>query len=120
MDARLQDGRVVAAGFDSRAFAKSLVDMNASVTSDVESARVGAIAETVEVVRRDSDRRWVDITKAEPSINVQNLQRRAAGVLPVRIDVPRKGQSHVFVRPLVVGEETTLSFRYRVERPRRR
>ena len=50
---------------------------------------------------------------AEPSVNVQNLQRRAAGVLPVRIDVPRAGSSHRFVKPLVIDEETLVGFRYR-------
>ena len=50
---------------------------------------------------------------AAPSANVQNLQRRAVGVLPVRIDVPRAGTSHQFVKPLVVDEELTVSFRYK-------
>jgi hypothetical protein len=50
---------------------------------------------------------------AEPSANVQNLQRRAAGVLPVRIDVPRTGTSHRFLKPLVIDEETVVGFRYR-------
>jgi hypothetical protein len=48
-----------------------------------------------------------------PSMNVQNLQRKAAGVLPVRIDVPRAGTSHRFVKPLVIDEDTVVSFRYR-------
>jgi Carboxypeptidase regulatory-like domain len=50
---------------------------------------------------------------AEPSANVQSLQRRAAGVLPVRMEVPRAGSSHRFVKAVVVDEETTVSFRYR-------
>ena len=50
---------------------------------------------------------------AAPSANVQSLQRRAAGVLPVRVDVPRSGASHRFVKPLVVDEETIVSFRYK-------
>ena len=50
-----------------------------------------------------------------PSANVQSLQRRAVGVLPVRIDVPRAGTSHEFVKPLVVDEELTVSFRYRTK-----
>jgi hypothetical protein len=50
---------------------------------------------------------------AEPSMNVQNLQRRAAGVLPVRIDIPRAGSSHRFMKPLVIDEETVVEFRYR-------
>jgi hypothetical protein len=48
-----------------------------------------------------------------PSVNVQNLQRRAAGVLPVRMDVPRAGTSHRFVKPLVIDEETVVTFRYK-------
>ena len=49
----------------------------------------------------------------EPSQNVINLQRRAAGVLPVRVDVPRAGTSHQFVKPLVVDQETVVTFRYK-------
>jgi len=49
-----------------------------------------------------------------PSINIQNLQRRVAGVLPVRIDVPRAGHSFVFVRPLVIDEPTTMRFEYKM------
>ena len=48
-----------------------------------------------------------------PSVNVQNLQRRASGVLPVRMEVPRAGTSHRFVKPLVIDEETTVTFRYK-------
>ena len=50
--------------------------------------------------------------QAEPSQNVINLQRRAAGVLPIRVDVPRAGTSHQFVKPLVVDQEAVVSFRY--------
>lgn len=48
-----------------------------------------------------------------PSANVLNLQRRVAGILPVRVDVPRAGKSYRFVRPLVLEEETTVSFQYK-------
>jgi hypothetical protein len=48
-----------------------------------------------------------------PSENVQSLQRRAAGVLPVRVDVPRAGSSLRFVKPLVVDQEAMVSFRYK-------
>lgn len=51
--------------------------------------------------------------KTEPSQNVLNLQRRAAGVLPIRVDVPRAGTSHQFVKPLVVDQEATVSLRYK-------
>ena len=47
------------------------------------------------------------------SENVLNLQRRVAGVLPVPIDVPRTGTSFSFVRPLVLDEETKVTFSYK-------
>jgi hypothetical protein len=50
------------------------------------------------------------------SVNVQNLQRKISGVLPVRIDVPRAGQSYMFVRPVVIDEDTTVRFTYRARR----
>jgi hypothetical protein len=71
------------------------------------------MAETV-AVTADSPR--VDLQKATaapPSQNVVDLQRRATGVLPVRIDVPRAGTSHQFVKPLVVDQETVVRLRYK-------
>jgi hypothetical protein len=47
------------------------------------------------------------------SANVMNLQRRVAGVLPVAIDVPHAGTSFSFVRPLVLDEETKVTFSYK-------
>ena len=47
------------------------------------------------------------------SENVMNLQKRVAGVLPVPIDVPRAGTSFSFVRPLVLDEETKVTFSYK-------
>ena len=51
-----------------------------------------------------------------PSANVLNLQRRVAGVLPVRVEVPRSGTSYRFLRPLVLGDETTVRFGYKRSR----
>jgi hypothetical protein len=48
-----------------------------------------------------------------PSANVMKLQQRVAGVLPVAIDVPRAGTSFAFVRPLVLDEETKVTFSYK-------
>ena len=48
-----------------------------------------------------------------PSQNVLNLQKRVAGILPVRIDVPKSGKSYRFVRPLVLDEETRITFQYK-------
>jgi hypothetical protein len=53
-------------------------------------------------------------SQASPaSSNVVNLQRRAAGVLPIRVDVPRAGTSYRFVRPLILDEETRMTFQYK-------
>jgi hypothetical protein len=96
----------------------------------------GGIAETVEVVAeapqvttqqsftlgRSGERQLGADKRAEakaapapqaPSVNVVNLQRRVAGVLPVRLDVPRAGTAYHLVRPLVVDEETRVSFKYK-------
>ena len=73
---------------------------------------IAMITETVTVAAQspkvDEARKQV-----EPSQNVINLQRRTAGVLPVRVDVPRAGTSHQFVKPLVVDQETVVNFRYK-------
>jgi len=66
-----------------------------------------------EVRRGNLAEREQRAAQLEPSANVQSLQRRAAGVLPVRIDVPRAGTSHRFLKPLVIDEETVVSFRYK-------
>ncbi len=58
-------------------------------------------------------RKKQEATVNAPSQNVFNLQRRVAGVLPVRVDVPRAGKSYRFVRPLVLDEETKISFHYK-------
>jgi hypothetical protein len=47
------------------------------------------------------------------SANVTSLQQRVSGVLPVRVDVPRAGNSYHFVRPLVLDEETKVTFTYK-------
>ena len=83
----------------------------------------GAIAENVEVTSNLSIRdlptyqREVRKNAATPqnaaSTNVTNLQQRVSGVLPVRVDVPRAGNSYHFVRPLVLDEETKVRFTYK-------
>ena len=86
-----------------------LIDMQSSANAQTYTA-----SQFDNARRGSSDRDQRGQTQmAEPSVNVQSLQRRAAGVLPVRIDVPRAGSSHRFVKPLVVDEETNVAFRYR-------
>lgn len=88
------------------------------------SLSVGTIAETVTVASETStlalESRSIgrQLKRAAPaeqevSSNVLNLQKRVAGVLPVRVDVPRTGNSYRFVRPLVVDEETKVTFAYK-------
>jgi hypothetical protein len=92
---------------------------------------VGTVAETIEV-RAESTMLNTDMASvggryshvapmapgavsqnASASMNVVNLQKRVAGVLPVPIDVPRAGTSFSFVRPLVLDEETKVTFTYK-------
>jgi hypothetical protein len=79
--------------------------------------RVGSVEETVTVAGQTPQgyaAKSQDALKVvPPSQNVIELQRRAAGVLPVRVDVPRAGVSHQFVKPLVVDQETVVSLRYK-------
>lgn len=53
------------------------------------------------------------VANQNASANVLNLQKRVAGVLPVAIDVPHAGTSFAFVRPLVLDEETKVTFSYK-------
>jgi hypothetical protein len=83
----------------------------------------GAISETVTIVggaAQINSRRIDDMVKKNQtaqlnaaSQNVVNLQRRVAGILPVAVEVPRSGKSYRFVRPLVMEEETRITFQYK-------
>jgi hypothetical protein len=97
---------------------------------------VGTVSETVEVTaqaplietttatvrrgKKDGDKQR-DEKKAEllaqnaASANVLDLQKRVAGVLPVRVDVPRAGNSYRFARALVLDEETKVTFSYKTK-----
>jgi len=97
------------------------------------SLSVGSVSETVEVtasavqlqtenaeVSTINGRSVVSLAKLTPGVvgqnasaNVVNLQKRVAGVLPIAIDVPRAGTSFAFVRPLVLDEETKVTFSYK-------
>jgi len=86
---------------------------------------VGAVSEVVTITSgvagREKDRLRIEeqarraqiAQQTAPSVNVFNLQRRVAGILPVRVEVPRVGKSYRFVRPLVLEEETSISFQYK-------
>jgi len=86
---------------------------------------VGSVSESIEVRQKDQEnesrRIERDLKKNQAaasgtaSSNVLNLQRRVAGVLPVQVDVPRAGRSYSFVRPLVLDEETKITFTYKTK-----
>jgi len=75
-----------------------------------ETVTVTAASPRVDVQSAQSVQR---VAAAPPSQNVVDLQRKATGVLPVRIDVPRAGTSHQFIKPLVVDQETVVKLRYK-------
>jgi hypothetical protein len=87
---------------------------------------IGGVTESVTVVAADASKLEVQSRQVQelalmnrgaqmnaPSQNVTNLQKRVAGILPVRIDVPKSGKSYRFVRPLVLEEETRITFQYK-------
>ena len=109
-----------AAGF--RREVRAHVQHAAALATRVDMVlQVGALNETVEVAAsadtlRDGKREERQNAQAaqQASVNVLNLQRRVAGVLPIPVEVPKAGLAYHFVRPLLVNEETRLTFSYRM------
>jgi Carboxypeptidase regulatory-like domain len=84
------------------------------VASAAETVEVQSNAQMLETLPLERDSKKKDaVASNSASNNVLNLQRRVSGVLPVRVDVPRAGSSYSFVRPLVLDEETKLTFTYK-------
>jgi hypothetical protein len=77
-----------------------------AITLNTESAQIGGHKEK-------KNKNVPPAPAPPPSSNVYNLQQRVAGVLPVAVDIPRAGASYRFLRPLVLNEETKLSFTYK-------
>lgn len=103
--------RMEASRFEGTAIPRALVPAAEPVDGGY------GVAESVTVVTGDKVRAADARQNAnELSLNVQSLQKRAAGVLPVRLDVPRAGRAHTFVRPLVMDEETLVAFRYKLKK----
>lgn len=124
----LPSGRVkIVAGSPGFSTTVRNINYNANYPTSYNFAlQIGVIAETVEVQagavdEKESRRIERDLKKDQTaasnsaSVNVLNLQRRVSGVLPVRVDVPRAGSSYSFVRPLVLDEETKLTFNYKTK-----
>ena len=118
--------QVDSSGFKSTQHELNVVGTRAELIGT--TLQVGAVQETVTVTGAGNNMTLDGITKLEeqarrsravqmqtPSANVLNLQRRVAGILPVRIEVPRSGKSYRFVRALVMNEETKVSFQYKTK-----
>jgi hypothetical protein len=102
--------QVRASKFEGSAIPASLV---AATASPAGGPFPGGVAETVVSADREAAN---EPQRQQLSANVQSLQKRAAGVLPVRLDVPRSGRSYAFVRPMVLDEETRIAFAYKLKK----
>jgi hypothetical protein len=96
---------------------RSGVALGASMATTVNAEmRLGGAEEAITVSAESHalDARRVEEPKVvAPSSNVVNLQRRTAGVLPIRVDVPKAGTSLRFVKPLVVDQAVAVTLRYK-------
>ncbi|HKP84744.1 MAG TPA: carboxypeptidase-like regulatory domain-containing protein [Blastocatellia bacterium] len=100
--------------FDSSHPARLGVTLDGGAVSETVTVTGGRDASEREFRKlEDQARKAQDARMNAPSQNVFNLQRRVAGILPVRVDVPRAGNSYRFVRPLVLEEETKITFQYK-------
>jgi hypothetical protein len=86
----------------------------AQVTNTFSGTATTTYAGVSENGRKDRDEKKAEQRAQNiPSANVLDLQKRVAGVLPVRVDVPRAGNSYRFARALVLDEETKVTFSYK-------
>ena len=90
------------------AYALQLGATAQTVTVTASNSGVGDYSRIEKEVRKNAEKQ-----QTAASANVTNLQQRISGVLPVRIDVPKAGNSYNFVRPLVLDEETKVTFTYK-------
>jgi len=109
-------------------FKKMVQDLNLQASKPARigtTMEVASISETVTVTADGADRNSRQIEEMVKknqmaqlntlSQNVFNLQRRVAGILPVAVEVPRSGKSYRFIRPLVMEEETRITFNYKTK-----
>lgn len=85
----------------------------AQVTNTFSGTNQSTYAGVSENGRKDRDKKAEGFGQNGASSNVLDLQKRVAGVLPVRVDVPRAGNSYRFARALVLDEETKVTFSYK-------
>jgi len=95
-----------------KAYRTTLDVGSATDTIEVQASALELNTETATLSSKDKKHK-APLAPPPASANVFNLQQRVAGVLPIAVDVPRAGTSYRFLRPLVVNEETKLSFTYK-------
>jgi len=113
-----------ARGFKSSVYGNTPYDASRPEAYNIPLT-VGTVTETITVdgvapvdksIRSDRDeKKEKEPAQQQASANVFNLQKKVAGVLPVRVDVPRAGASYLFARALVLDEETKLTFSYKTK-----
>jgi Carboxypeptidase regulatory-like domain len=92
------------------------LNVGATTNSIVVSAHTATVDTETSQVGGRKEKRSKNVAPPPPpsaSANVYHLQQRVAGVLPVAVNIPRDGVSYRFLRPLVLDEETKLSFTYK-------
>jgi hypothetical protein len=96
--------------------ALNLGSVNETVTLTTSSLPIEtSLAQVGRLMNEKKAKEEAQRQELAPSVNVSNFQRRVAGVLPVAIDVPHAGNSYRFVRPLVLDEETKVTFTYKTK-----
>jgi hypothetical protein len=116
--------KTVVANLNYDANQPSMYRFQMSVANVAETVEVTASAPQIETseasLSATNGRNYTQLVQLAPGVagksasaNVVNLQKRVAGVLPVAIEVPRTGTLFSFVRPLVLDEETRVTFSYR-------
>ena len=90
------------------------LNLGAATETVMVTASVSDVQTSSAQIEKQARKRALEQERAASS-NVTNLQQRVAGVLPVAVDVPRAGNSYRFVRPLVLNEETKVTFTYKTK-----
>src|SRR5882724_619012 len=98
---------------DPKAYRFALDVGAVSESVELRASAVELNAEASTISSKDKKHKAPPAPPPAASANVFSLQQRVAGVLPIAVDVPRAGTSYRFLRPLVVNEETKLSFTYK-------
>jgi hypothetical protein len=84
----------------------------------IETTTAGVRGRKKDRDKERNEKRAEAFSQNGASSNVFDLQKRVAGVLPVRVDVPRAGNSYRFARALVLDEETRVTFSYKTTEKR--